>query len=123
MSIHPKYHVITLALLAVSVVALNGCDRQSSRHNRVIDTTSLSHGGAYLRSVSDTLNDLAGNLDLELQPAQPILTASSSADGKEVRATCTENPNSPDRVNNYLVAVDGNANFQSIDVRPGDRVR
>jgi hypothetical protein len=123
MSIAIKRRVIVFGLLAGSLAAFAGCDRQAPRHNRVIDTTSISHGGAYLRSVSDTLNDLAGNVDLELQPAQPILTASSSADGKEVRATCTENPNSPDGINNYLVAVDGNANFRSIDVKPGDVVR
>jgi hypothetical protein len=123
MSIDLNHRVVVLGLLAVSAAAFTGCDRQAPRHNRAIDTTSTAHGGAYLRSVSDTLNDLAGNVDLELQPAQPILTASSSADGKEVRATCTENPNSPDGVNNYLVAADGNANFRSIDVQPGDVVR
>jgi hypothetical protein len=78
-------------------------------------------GGVYLRSVADTLNDLAENVDLELNPAQPILTASTSADGKEVLATCTANPY--DGQNNFLVATTGNAKFFSIDVKPGDVIR
>jgi tetratricopeptide (TPR) repeat protein len=71
--------------------------------------------------VSDTLNDLAQNVDLELHPAQPILTASSSADGKEVLATVTPNPY--DGQINFLLCTTGNAKFASIDVKPGDVVR
>ena len=64
-------------------------------------------------SVAATLNDLPNSLDLELLPAQPILTASTSSDGKEVRAICTQNPQSQDGTFNYLRAVDGNAKFLS----------
>jgi hypothetical protein len=77
----------------------------------------------YLRSVADTLNDMPRALDLELLPAQPILTASTSTDGKEVRAICTQLPDQPDGTFTYLHAVDGNANFQTLKVKPGDIVR
>jgi hypothetical protein len=82
-----------------------------------------SQSEAYLRGVAATLNDLPRQVSLELLPAQPILTASTSADGKEVRATCTQNPQSPDGQINYLRASDGNANFLALDVQPGDIVR
>jgi len=111
-----------LALAAVCALATASCDQPARRGSRSL-AYNVADGGAYLRSVSATLNDLAGHVDLELQPAQPILTANTSADGKEVRATCTENPNSPDGQYNYLLASDGNANFASLEVQPGDIVR
>jgi transglutaminase-like putative cysteine protease len=113
-----------LGLAAVAVVGLSSCSDSppDSRRSRAISTSS-NDGGVYLRSVAATLNDLAGNVDLELQPAQPILTASSSADGKEVLAVCIENPNNPDGTYSYLLAQSGNANFLSLDVQPGDIVR
>ncbi|MBA3482516.1 MAG: transglutaminase domain-containing protein [Pirellulales bacterium] len=116
--------VAALGLLAVAVVSLASCSegRSDRRRSRTL-TTSANDGGVYLRSVAATLNDLAGNVDLELQPAQPILTASSSSDGNEVLAVCIENPNNPDGSYSYLLAQSGNANFYSLDVQPGDVVR
>jgi hypothetical protein len=86
----------------------------------------LAHGNegdVYLNSIADTLNNLPDALDLELLPAQPILTASSSADGKEVRAICTQNPTVSEGPINYLHAVDGNANFATLGIKAGDIVR
>jgi tetratricopeptide (TPR) repeat protein len=104
-------------------VATVGCERGSAPSVR----TLRSHGNnadVYLRSVADTLNDLPNNLDLELFPAQPILTASTSTDGKEVRAICIQNPQSPEEgVFDYLQVVDGNAHFATLQVQPGDIVR
>ncbi len=117
-------HIAALGLATVAIASLSSCGegRVESRRSRALGA-SANDGGVYLRSVAATLNDLAGNVDLELQPAQPILTASSSADGKEVLAACIENPNNPDGSFNYLLAESGNANFRSLDVQPGDIVR
>ena len=109
------------ALVVVALLATSG-DRSAHRTGRTLGTGSVD-GGAFLRSVAATLNDLGGNVDLELQPAQPILTASTSSDGKEVRATVSENPANPDGQFNYLLAADGNANFYSAGVEPGDVIR
>jgi transglutaminase-like putative cysteine protease len=109
--------------IAAGGLTLSSCERPVERPSGRKLVTGSNDRAVYLRSVSATLNDLAGNVDLELQPAQPILTASSSADGNEVRATCTANPNTQDGIINYLLVADANANFRSIDVRPGDVVR
>ena len=105
-------------LLAIVI----GCDGAPPRRTRTLQSRG-SDSGIYLTSVAGTLNDMAANTDLNLLPAQPILTASSSNDGKEVRAICTPNPEVPDGPVNYLRSVDGNANFYALDVRPGDIVR
>lgn len=119
----PWHWKLALALGALAIVALLTRGTPTSpRHNQAL-TASTNDRGVYIRSVSATLNDLAGNVDLELQPAQPILTASTSVDGKEVRATCTQNPNNLDGQNNYLRVVDANANFYSQGVEPGDVIR
>ena len=113
-----------LALLALAIAPVASCDSSANRRGRR-STDAASGGGAdaYLRSVADTLNDLPNNIDLELLPAQPILTARTSSDGQEVRATVTENPNAPDGQINYLLSTDGNANFSGFGVEPGDVVR
>ncbi len=108
--------------LAALLITIVGCGPDVAPTMR----TSRSRGNnadVYLRSVADTLNDLPNALDLELLPAQAILTASSSTDGKEVRAICIQNPRTPDGTFSYLQAVDGNANFATLDVKPGDIVR
>jgi tetratricopeptide (TPR) repeat protein len=77
-----------------------------------------------LENAAAALNDLPARVDLQLTPPQPVLTASNSGDGNEVRATCTVNPRSPGNpLNNYLVAAESNANFRSAGVRAGDLVR
>ncbi|RIK79716.1 MAG: hypothetical protein DCC67_10125 [Planctomycetota bacterium] len=122
-TLRPWHWKVAAAVAALAIVGLLTRGTPGpSRPARTLATTA-SDRGVYIRSVAATLNDLAGNVDLELQPAQPILTASTSADGKEVRAICIENPNNPDGVVNYLRATDGNANFYSQGVEPGDVVR
>ncbi|HEX6960927.1 MAG TPA: hypothetical protein VF175_03615 [Lacipirellula sp.] len=111
-----------LVFVAIGVLSLSSCG-DARRESRRSMMGAVDAGDVYLRSVADTLNDLPANIDLELQPAQPILTASTSADGKEVLAVCIENPNNPDGTYNYLLATTGNANFYSIDVQPGDIIR
>ena len=113
--------IICLALVVLAAGAWLGCDRPAPRRNRV--AARGSDADAYLSSVAATLNDLPANMDLELLPAQPILTAATSSDGKEVRAICTENPQAPDGQFNYLRSTDGNANFYELEVQPGDVVR
>ena len=113
-----------LALLALASAPVASCDSAANRRGRrSADAASGGGADAYLRSVADTLNDLPNHIDLELLPAQPILTARTSSDGQEVRATVTENPHAPDGQINYLTSTDGNANFNGFGVEPGDIVR
>ena len=109
-------------LTLVGVMAIvAGCGQQSRR-----STSRATRGGdadAYVRSVAATLNDLAANVDLELLPAQPILTAANSLDGNEVRAVCIENPRFPDGVFNYLLLTDRNVDLTRLDLQSGDKVR
>ncbi len=115
--------MLTLATLGVFASAMiAGCGRPAARRGRTLQSRG-NQNDVYLKSVAATLNDLAHHVDLELLPAQPILTASNSADGKEVRATCTQNPQTPDGQINYLRIYDGNANFFQLDVQPRDIVR
>jgi pyridoxine/pyridoxamine 5'-phosphate oxidase len=109
-------------LCAAALAAAIGCEKTAAPHARSLRFRG-NNSDVYLNSVAATLNDLPDALDLELLPAQPILTASSSKDGKEVRAICGRNPQSPDGPFNFLQAVDGNANFATIQVQPGDIVR
>jgi hypothetical protein len=107
-------------LAAASVVSI-GCQPEAAPTVR--STTTAGATDIYVKSVSDTLNNLPAALDLNLLPAQPILTASTSSDGKEVRALLIRNPANPEGPINYLQAVDGNANFATLDVKAGDIVR
>jgi tetratricopeptide (TPR) repeat protein len=107
-------------LIVVAIIAI-GCGQQPRRSN-----SRAARGGdadAYVRSVAATLNDLAANVDLELLPAQPILTAANSLDGNEVRAVCIENPRFPDGVFNYLLLTDRNVDLTRLDIQSGDKVR
>jgi tetratricopeptide (TPR) repeat protein len=111
-----------LVVFAATTAALVACGPQAARRGRRMQA-GADQDEAYLRGVAATLNDLAAHVDPTLLPAQPILTASTSSDGKEVLATCTQNPKTPDGQINYLRVVTGNANFVSLDVQPGDIVR
>ncbi len=113
---------VAVALCGLIAVAAIGCEKTAAPRPRSLRFRG-DNSDVYLDSVAATLNDLPSALDLELLPAQPILTASSSKDGKEVRAICGRNPQTPDGPFNFLQAVDGNANFATIQVQPGDIVR
>jgi hypothetical protein len=119
---NPWVWISAVAAIVVTALIVSSANRSAPPHGRTLDAGSVD-GGAFLRSVAATLNDLGGNVDLELQPAQPILTASTSSDGKEVLATVSDNPAAPDGQYNYLLANSGNANFYSVGVEPGDIVR
>jgi tetratricopeptide (TPR) repeat protein len=119
---NPWVWISLVAGVVVVALIVSTANRSAPSKGRTLGAGSVD-GGAFLRSVADTLNDLGGNVDLELQPAQPILTASSSVDGKEVLATVSENPAAPDGQYNYLLANSGNANFYSNGVEAGDIVR
>jgi len=119
---NPWVWISAVALLVATALIVSSANRTAPPTGRTLGAGSVD-GGAFLRSVAATLNDLGGNVDLELQPAQPILTASSSKDGKEILATVSENPANPDGQYNYLLANSGNANFYSAGVEPGDIVR
>lgn len=114
--------------LVVAVLVATGCDRSKKR--------KASHGPAarlapaqrdqsvrFLESIAATLNDLASEIDVDLQPPQVILDAMHSTDKKEVLAVCSANPQVPDGPFNYLSVPAGNANFRRLRVRPGDIVR
>jgi tetratricopeptide (TPR) repeat protein len=113
---------VVVASAALASLALVGCTPQAAPTVRTM-AVRANNGDIYLQSVAATLNNLPDALDLELLPAQPILTATTSADGKEVRAICTRNPANPEGPINYLHAVDGNAHFQTLGVKAGDIVR
>lgn len=112
-----------VALAGVAVAAgLSGCRGETENTTRNLRFRG-DNADVYLNSVAATLNDLPNSLDLDLLPAQPILTAATSANGEEVRAICIQNPQTKDGPFNFLQAVDGNALFQTLDVRKGDIVR
>jgi tetratricopeptide (TPR) repeat protein len=119
---NPWVWISAVALLVATALIVSSANRSAPPTGRTLGAGSVD-GGAFLRSVAETLNNLGGNVDLELQPAQPILTASSSKDGKEILATVSENPANLDGQYNYLLANSGNANFYSAGVEPGDIVR
>jgi TolA-binding protein len=113
---------LRVASCALALLAAVSCSRAPAPAPRAVRFRG-NNADVYLQSISDTLNNLPSALDLELLPAQPVLTASTSADGKEVRAICIRNPQLPEGPINYLQAVDGNANFASMKVKAGDIVR
>ena len=119
---NPWVWISAVAALVVTALIVSSANRTAPPQGRTLGAGSVD-GGAFLRSVAATLNDLGSNVDLQLQPAQPILTASTSSDGKEVLATVSDNPAAPDGQFNYLLATSGNANFASVGVEPTDIVR
>ncbi|QDT75130.1 transglutaminase domain-containing protein [Lacipirellula limnantheis] len=119
---NPWVWISAVAAVVVTALIVSSANRTAPSIGRKLGEGNVD-GGAFLRSVAATLNDLGGNVDLQLQPAQPILTASTSSDGKEVLATVSDNPANPDGQFNYLLANSGNANFYSVGVEPGDIVR
>src|SRR5690606_15614825 len=109
---NPWVWISGVALLVAIALIVSSANRTAPPTGRTLSAGS-GDGGAFLRSVAETLNNLGSNVDLELQPAQPILTASSSKDGQEILATVSENPANLDGQYNYLLANSGNANFYS----------
>ena len=120
---NPWVWISAVALLVAIGLIASSANRTAPPTGRTLSAGGDDGGGAFLSSVAETLNNLGGNVDLELQPAQPILTASSSKDGKEILATVTDNPANPDGKYDYLLANSGNANFYAAGVEPGDIVR
>ncbi len=117
--------ILGAAALAGGVIVaagLSGCHSETENTTRNLRFRG-DNADVYLNSVAATLNDLPNSLDLDLLPAQPILTAATSANGEEVRAICVQNPQTKDGPFNFLQAVDGNALFQTLGVKRGDIVR
>jgi hypothetical protein len=116
--------ILGIAAGAGVVVAagLSGCRNETENTTRNLRFRG-DNADVYLNSVAATLNDLPNSLDLDLLPAQPILTAATSANGEEVRALCIQNPQTKDGPYTFLQAVDGNALFHTLGVKRGDIVR
>jgi tetratricopeptide (TPR) repeat protein len=109
-------------LVAAAGLVAAGCQREAPRRSQSLRFRG-DNSDVYLRSVAATLNNLPEALDLELLPAQPILTAATSTNGKEVRAICMPNPRQPDGPINYFRLVDDNADLVELGVRFGDKLR
>ncbi|MCA9257900.1 MAG: tetratricopeptide repeat protein [Planctomycetales bacterium] len=98
--------------------------KQASRTRGATSSSFRSGDAVLLENAAIAWQQLADGVVLDLAPPQPVLTASNSTNGQEIRATCTVNPRTPDSpVFNYLLASDGNADFQSAGVKAGDLVR
>ncbi|MEM9658961.1 MAG: hypothetical protein AAF961_11425, partial [Planctomycetota bacterium] len=119
-------YALATMLAATTCFALVGCDQSSHRSassaaRRAV--TSRKNADILLGGIADTLNDLANRVDLELNPAQPILTTATSTDGEKVLATCSVNPRVPDGPFNFIQVPLGNVDFQQLRIQPGDLLR
>ncbi|MBX3434327.1 MAG: hypothetical protein KF847_13470 [Pirellulales bacterium] len=122
---HVGAYLSLVALVACWLIAA-GCgppQAQRGRRSAGAGGGKRAEGDALLASVAESLNDLAERNDLNLAPAEPVLTAANSSDGREIRAIITPNPASPETGVNYLRVTTGNANFRTLGVRPLDVVR
>ena len=117
---------LLVALGLIIAIGQTGCQRQSTRGRSGRSTTGSARRAqseVLLAGVGEILNELPERVDLNLAPAQPLLTAQTSSDGREVLATITVNPASPESGINYLRLATSNANFRALGVRPQDMVR
>lgn len=118
---------LLLALALASLITLDlGCGKQRSRRPRSLvgaRQVASKDSAFLLQTVASSLNNLAEEVVVELQPPVPILDDSKSADGQPVLATCSVTPAVPDGPYNYLFVPKGNANFRKLGVLPGDIVR
>lgn len=121
-----RWLLVCAASAAVLVVAV-GCQRQAPRGSG--RRTAAPGGGRQaqteilLAGVAEILNELPQRVDLNLTPAQPLLTASTSADGREVLATVTTNPAMPEAGVNYVRLASGNASFRYLNLGTRDVLR
>jgi len=120
-----RFTWIALLLVGGSLVLSVSCDSRSSRRGAATrPKLKRSNDSAYLVDALATgLNNLPREIVLELQPPQPILDDSKSADGQPVLAACNVTPAVPDGPFNFLYVPKGNANFRRLGVRSGDIVR
>jgi hypothetical protein len=116
---------VIVSTLGVVLSALVGCREERSRTARAPSGSSglqqSERGDVLFSAVVGQLRNLVGQVDTDLTPPAVILDSKSSANGKDVMAVCTTNPDYPDGPINYLsVWGEPNSRFRSLGVRPGD---
>lgn len=121
-------NLLLSSVIAICLGGVVGCDdapprRPNRNSGGTVLQTAPDTSVVLVESISRTLNHLASEVVTELQPPQPVLDASRSADGQEVLATLDVTPGVPDSPFNYLFVPEGNGNFRTAQVRPGDIVR
>ncbi|MCH2115128.1 MAG: tetratricopeptide repeat protein [Pirellulales bacterium] len=118
-----------LLLLGGALLLTESCGRRAPLPGRLgVRRGSAGDVGsqkseALIKAIARGLNNLPQEVALELQPPFPVLDDSKSADRQEVLATCSTTPGVLGSPYNYLEVPKGNANFRTLKVRPGDRVR
>ena len=123
----PRLILIIALILAGICLAIVLWEDQGSRSptqgSSILTDDNATTSAAIIDSVSLTLNNLPQEVVTELTPPQPILDDSKSADGREVKAILNVTPGGVDGVFNYLSVPEGNANFRTVGIQQGDRVR
>ena len=115
--------LLSVGLLLTAVGCQDESSRRPIRGGGILADNQHDTAVVLVDSLSRTLNHLADEVVTELQPPTPILDDSQSADGQEVLAVLDVTPGVPDSPFNYLRVPAGNANFRTLQVRPGDIVR
>ena len=120
--------LFSIAALSLGLLLATGCsERRPTAHRSKKSSAKKSYQGAQaevlISSIASTLNDLANRADTTLVREEKILDATNSADGNEVLAVVTSNPQSLGPGNSYLQVPLNNANFQNAEVKPDDIVR
>ena len=117
----------TVVLLAAPLVLLMaGCPER-------VETTEANNPGSRLLNAEsgdlaftnmvNTLNNLPRRVSLDLRLPVVVVDATTSLDNQTVMATLTRPPSEESGPINYLKVTTSNGRFQTLDVRPGDRVR
>ncbi|QDT00012.1 transglutaminase-like domain-containing protein [Adhaeretor mobilis] len=123
-----RSHPRAIVTLLIGLLIIAGCnERRPAAHRPKKSNAKKSYQGAQaevlISSFASTLNDLANRVDTDLVREEKILDATNSADGNEVLAVVTSNPQALGAGNNYLQVPLNNANFHDAEVKPGDIVR
>lgn len=112
-------------LFATGLPLLAGCPQSSSPivRDRVVDREQA--GNNFLNAAIRILDSLPEKIDLNLQPEEVVLDATTSRNRKNVMAVIVRDPRSESGPINVLRVVTNNGQFlrKSLGIRPGDRVR
>ncbi len=118
---------LLLAIVANLLAITTGCDKPHAQPGyqggSILAENQSKTSRVLIDSIARTLNHLPSEVVTDLMPPKNVLDDSKSADGQEILAVLGPTPGVPNSPFNYLSVPEGNGNFRTQQVQPGDIVR
>ena len=115
--------IVVLGLLLLSFGGSGGSRNTVNSGGSILEESQEATSAVLVDSITRSLNNLPSEVVTELMPPKNVLDDTKSADGKEVLGVLGVTPGVPDSPFNYLSIPEGNGNFRTARVQPGDIVR